>query len=478
MLSCRSQGNPLNMILIMTISFRPVVLRVLFVLLMASGLGALGYLAARAAIGDSIMTFVQRNPNLSIQGKIEGADLAVRFSTRDPLIHWQRGGVYFNAANEVISDEWLKTSLKELKIATLMSPEDYRIWLAYGRVLDRDGSTAEARAALEHALKLAPNHFEPHWALGNHLLRAGNRDGSFVHMRLALINRPSALPLVFDYAWSVYQGDGRAIAESLNVPVEIKAQLIAMLVSRGRVDDGLAVWNQMTAPTFRDVQRVTDSLISVGRYAAAYKIWKAASIPDRPVLDKDSLLANGSFEKNFAFNIKTPFYSWHVSPVTGVRVTFDRDKPQTGRQSMRLSFTVDGNNAFTLASQTIPVKPNQSYCLGFFVKSEELKSLSMPFVEMYDAADGSRAHAATDQFPIDQPRWDSFEQQATNTPGKKEADAGPPWRPYSLSITTRPETEALTVRIQRQPCPDQYCSLEGRLWFDSFKLEECQMSRK
>lgn len=455
----------------MTISFRPVILRLLFLLLLVAGLGILGYIVVRAAIGDSIMTFVQRNPNLSIEGKIEGADLAARFSDRDPLIRWLRGGVYFNAANEMISDDMLRTSIEELKTATILSPEDYRIWLAYGRVLDRDGRTAEARAALERALELAPNHFEPHWTLGNHLLRAGNRDGSFVHMRKALINRPSALPLVFDYAWSVYNGDGRAIAAALNVPAEIKSQLVAMLVSRDRIGEGLEVWRQIPAPTFKDVQRVTESLIAAGRHAAAYDIWKAANIPDRPEPDKDSLLANGSFEKNFAFNSKTPFYSWRVAPVTGVRITFDRDHPHSGRQSMRYSFTVDGNNPFTLASQTIPVKPSRTYCLGFFVKSEDLKSLSMPYVEMYDAADGSRAHSATDPFPIDQPRWDSFEQQAGKIPGK--ADAGPPWRPYSLSITTRPETEALTVRIQRQACPEPYCSLEGRIWFDDFRLGEC-----
>lgn len=457
----------------MILSLRPVIIRIVLFLLLAAGLGGLGYIVVRGAIGDSIMTFVQRNPNLSVEARVQGADLAAKFSDRDPLIHWQRGGVYLNASNELISDEMLRTSIEELRTATRMSPEDYRIWLAYGRVLDRDEQFKAAREALDRALKLAPNHFDAHWALGNHLLRAGDRDGSFVHMRQALINRPSALPLVFDYAWSVYDGDGRAIARSLDVPDDIKSQLVAMLVSKGKVEEGLEVWKEMKTPTFKDVQRVTESLIAAGRYAAAWDIWKVAEIPDRPSPDKDSLLSNGGFEKSFPFNVRTPFYAWRITPAAGIRVTFDLDKPHSGRQSVRYSFTVDGNNAYTLAAQTVPVKPNRKYCLSFYLKSDELKSLSMPFVEIFDAADGKRAHAATDQFPIDQPRWDSFEQQATGTAGRKEADAGPPWRQHAISITTGAQTEALTVRIQRQPCPDPYCSLEGRLWFDSFRLDEC-----
>src|SRR4030095_3116564 len=99
-----------------------------------------------------------------------------------------------------------------------MSPDDYRVWLARGRALDRGGDVAGARAAFERAIELAPNHFDPRWSFGNYLLRAGDREGSFAQMRLALSNRPSALPLIFDSPWGVYRGDGKAIAAALDPP--------------------------------------------------------------------------------------------------------------------------------------------------------------------------------------------------------------------------------------------------------------------
>ncbi|MBK9316079.1 MAG: hypothetical protein IPM55_17825 [Acidobacteria bacterium] len=66
----------------------------------------------------------------------------------------------------------------------------------------------------------------------------------------------------------------------------------------------------------------------------------------------------------------------------------------------------------------------------------------MPFVDPYHAGRDAfkSTHAATDQFPIDQPRWRLFfEQQATNPRAKKKGVRDYKWRPYSLSITPASE---------------------------------------
>jgi Flp pilus assembly protein TadD len=440
-----------------TISLRPVLLRLSFLIFMAAGLGLLGWFIARAAIGDSFMTYVERSAVLSTEGQMEGADLALKFAPHDPQIRWQRGGVYFNAANEDLTDERLSVALADLRQAARMNPEDYRVWLSLGRVLDRTGSTAEARAALDRALQLAPGHFDPRWALGNHLLRAGDRDASFAQMRLALANRPSALSIVFDYAWAVYQGDGRAIAEALAPPAEVKAQLVSLLISRGEVEDGLAVWREMESPTLKDVQIVTESLVNAGRFAAAYDIWIKAEIPDRPSADAHSLLANSSFEQPFAAESKTPFYAWRTSrPVAGMRVTLDRKEPVAGEQSLRVGFNVEQNAAIVLAVQTVPAKPKKRYCLSFFARTEGLESLSTPLVEIYDSADMKRARATTAQFPTRDNKWAE----------------------YTISLGTVADTEALTLRLLRPPCAESPCPISGALWVDDFKLLECEGVKK
>src|SRR5262249_48989827 len=146
----------------------------------------------RAAIGDSVMTFVERNPNLSAEARLEGADTAASFASSDPRMHLGRGGVYLASANEEQNETQLATALAELRAAAAMTPDDYRTWMTLGRALDRAGATAEAKEVLERAVTLAPRHFDPRWALANHLLRAGERDAAFAEFRQALASRPAA----------------------------------------------------------------------------------------------------------------------------------------------------------------------------------------------------------------------------------------------------------------------------------------------
>jgi hypothetical protein len=304
---------------------------------------------------------------------------------------------------------------------------------------------------------LAPNHFDPRWVFGNYLLRVGDRDGSFAQMRVALRNRPSAMPLIFDYAWGVYGADGRAIATALDPPREVTARMVALLINRGRVDDALAIWreiNSRIAPSASDSLKVAEALFNTGHFKKAYQVWQSAEIANRPSPDSDSLLANGGFEGRLTLNDQTPFLTWQIKPAPGVKVTLDRKEPRDGQQSFRVGFDVRENIAFTIATQTVPVKPSTSYRLNFSVKSEGLESLSTPIIEVfdsaYDLAGGNRVRVATLEI--------------------KNGDRG--WTDYKLEFTTNAQTEAVTIRIQRLPCGEPPCPIEGRLWFDEFKLTE------
>ena len=81
-------------------------------------------------------------------------------------------------------------------------------------------------------------------------------------------------------------------------------------------------------------------------------------------------------------------------------------------------------------------------------------SLSTPLVEVFDSAynlvGGNRFRTATRPLP----------------------NGGGGWTDYKLEFTTNAQTEAVTVRIQRPPCPEPSCPIEGHVWFDEFKLAE------
>ncbi len=440
-----------------TIPLGPLPVRVILLVALLAGLSVLGGGAVRSAVSDLLMTFVVPSPTVSLEDQVQWADVALKYSPRDPFIRLKHGGVYLKAANEKMEESWRETAVDEFRAATKMSPDDYRVWLALGRALDRGGDVVDARAAFERSIELAPDHFDPRWAFGNYLLRAGDREGSFAQMRLALSNRPSALPLIFDYAWGVYKGDGKAIAAAFDaprLPRQIKSQLSAQLILRGRVGDGMAVWREITAPSVGDTQRVTEALFNTGNFSKAYEVWTSVEIPNRPARDENSLLSNGGFESALPRGVKTPFLTWQINPIPGAKFLQDQKAPRDGRRSLRAGFDVRGNQFFIIASQTVPAKPSTGYRLEYSIKSDKLLSLSNPLVEIFDSAyaldQRNRVHVASQPTPN----------------GESE------WTDYKLEFTTGAQTEALTVRITRPACSEPPCPIEGHIWFDEFKLTE------
>lgn len=435
-----------------SIPIRFLALRLVLLLAWAGALGWLGWTIGRAALGDSFITFVERRADLSNEARLQGADRAFRLAPRDPLVRWQRGGTYLSVAAEEETERLLPVAVAELREAVRLSPADYRIWLTLGRALDRSGATAEAREAFNRATELAPRHFATQWDLGNHLLRAGEQDAAFEALRTAWHTRPAAMPLIFGYAWEAFAGDSRAIVNALGVDALARSQLAALLVGRNKLEEGLALWRDNGPHQAEESVAFVQALATAGRYKAAAELWRAGQQTyGWPQADAESLLANGSFEQNFDPQSTLPLFSWRCAPGPGVTVTLDRVHRAEGKQALRLRFESKDNPTMLLATQTVPVAPQTTYCLAFKYKTDELQSLSTPLVSVQDAADEKRLAVATRPLPN----------------GLQD------WQMMTLRFTTKPETEAVTLRVQRLPCADPPCPLYGRLWFDAFALTEC-----
>lgn len=434
-----------------SISIRPVALRWALLLVLFTVFGWLGWTITRAAIGDSISSYAERSPDLSNEARMRGADTAVSYAPQDPLVHWRRGGVYLKAAADEQNDALLPTAVAELRAATQASPNDHRLWLTLGRALERSGNNAEARAAFDRAVALAPNHFEPQWGLGNYLLRVGEGEVAFAALRVALRRRPIAMPLIFDYAWNTYAGDSQAIINALANSKETRAQLAPLFGARQRVAEAMQLWRESGPHTPAETRTMAESLTNSGQFKAAYELWRAANDGTLPRTDEGSLLANGGFEENFDPASTLPLLSWRCTPGRTVNVSLDQQTHASGQLSLRFRFEQEENLTLILATQTAPVKPNTSYCLSFAARSEALQSLSTPLVGVVDAADNNRLNLTTLPLPL----------------GTHD------WQTTTLRFTTKPETEAVTVRVQRLPCAEPPCPLTGRLWLDDFKLAEC-----
>ncbi len=436
-----------------TIPIRPWPLRLGLGLCLGALLILLSWQVVRTAIGSSVMTFVQRSADLAPESRLEGAQLASRWAHDDPSVRYGAGGVYLAAAATEQSDARLREALHELQTASRMSPEDYRIWLAFAKALDRSGESTRAREAFEKATRLAPHHFDPHWAFGNHLLRLGDTTRAFTEFRAALSSRPSALNLIFDYAWTTFNGDGKAIARALAPPDTIRAPFVSLLITRDRVEDALEIWraggyDRDALPG--DVRNVAETLIRQDHLAEAYAVWFTAKLTDHPDPDDGSLLANGGFERPITLEASTPFLTWRIAPQRGLTILLDSKEHQEGAYSLRAGFDIRENVDLTIAVQTVPVKKATNYVLTFDVRARELRSLSNPRVEIFDAGQQTRL--------------------SLSVPPMRNGDTD--WTSQRLEFTTGPETEAVTLRIRRPPCSDPPCLFVGRVWFDAFKLTE------
>ncbi len=448
----------------------------LYRLLLLAGLlalfGAAGWFIVRTATGDRLISIAQTNDDYDGVTKLGSTDAAVQFAPQVPLIHYRRGQAYLDLASGEESDARLTEAIASFRTAARLSPEDYRIWIALGQALDRHTETAEAKKALAQALTLAPNYYEPHWVLANHLLRDNNPEAAFVEFKRALAIRPSELPLLFDYAWNAFNGDVPSIMKALDPSVQAKASFAAFLIQRDKFQDGLTLWRELSssAPALARLRSrdFINTLLGKQHFGAAYEIWQTAAQTKRAdeanlseetrqeetnwyevnAPDTGSLLSNGDFERDLKIGTIAPFTIWRLTSTKGLIVSRNNQQHTSGEYSLQLNFDVSGNVGFAVLEQLIPLKPSTAYRLSFAARIEGLTTLSAPLVEVYDPANVQRLRATTTPFPL----------------GTSD------WQNYTLDFTTTAATEAVMVRILRPACGDPICPIRGKIWLDNFKL--------
>ncbi|HEX4947289.1 MAG TPA: hypothetical protein VFZ34_11520, partial [Blastocatellia bacterium] len=311
-------------------------------------------------------------------------------------------------------------------------------------------------------------------AWGNHLLRHNQTETAFAEFKRALAIRPTELPLLFDYAWDTFNGDVAKMSQMLAPPVAAQAEFASLLLARGKMSEGLAVWRELNqrAPAFARLHAQTfiNALLAKQQYGQAYEVWRTAAQVKRPdeatltgearqneanwyavqPLDTGSGLSNGEFERDLRTGTVAPFLTWRLTPTKGLTISRNNQHRKSGEFSLQLNFDVTGNVGFAALEQLVPTKPSTNYRLSFAAKIEDLQTLSAPLVEVYDPADIKRLQAATKPFAL-----------GTSA-----------WQDYTLEFTTAAATDALVVRVQRPACGEPPCPIRGRIWLDNFKLEQ------
>ncbi len=372
--------------------------------------------------------------------QVDAINAAVNLSPDDPGSHYLRGTV-LEANGE------LGAAVSEYRDAASLRPDDYVLWLSLAHACELNGDKSCALAAAKQALALAPYYAQPHWQLGNILLRGGQIDEAFKELRLAASSDPTMLPLIIDLAWQLSRGDVEFVKQTIQpeTPESYKA-LALYFKKRGEVSAASAMFHSAGPGAELERQQHLNELIAAKQFKEAYALWATSHASNSQ--NVFGALRDPGFEQEN--NLEEPGFGWRRdNKAPSLSLSLDDRDPGEGRYSLRVDFKGDSDPKVPIVSQLVLVEPSAHYQLHFAITSEDLVSGGLPGISVIDA--GSNAVLGqTSEFP-----------QRTNN-----------WQDYTIDFKSREETTAVRVSLQRESCRESPCPIFGRLRLDNFFIRK------
>ena len=392
--------------------------------------------------------------------KVDSADdlpavtKAVRLSPGDPLAQALLGALLeAGDSNRANSDR--ATAISRYQTAVRLRPDDYLLRLQLARGQELAGDTAGAINSATVAVTLAPFYAQPHWQLGNILVRAGRRDEGFKELRLASSGDPNLLPAIIDLAWQISAGDVSLVKQAV-APTSPPAYLALgnYLARHGRDEGAVEMFglagNGTEARQAR--KQYVSQLVGVKKFELAHQLW---AVDHHDSVKPTGVIINPGFEQESDLNEN---FGWRATNTDkAVTLSLDSAEPKEGRASLRVDFSGAANASAEVLSQLVLVEAKTQYRLDFAVRTENLVSGGLPNLAVVDAAD-NKLLGQTGPLP-----------QTANGLRQVFNDANG-WQETTLNFTTGPSTTAIRVSLGRQTCPAPQCPIFGKLWLDDFGL--------
>ena len=392
----------------------------------------LAWTSARAGLSSLLSNYASKSYEL------EAANAAVTLSSKSPVAHHARGTI-LEARND------LRGAEAEYRQAVLAGPDDCIYWLSLARVRELNGDAAGAIVAARRAIPLAPYYAQPHWQLGNILIRAGQTDEAFRELRIATLSDPRLLPGVTDLAWRVSGGDARFVEQTVQPKTPAEFQSLGQyLRQQGALDAALYIYNSSAglAPLEERHANVA-ALIGAKRYKEAFELWK---------LDRQQRTSGGVMDSGFEdeVNLQEAGFGWRTAEkIQGFQLSLDTNNPKEGQSSLKVQFEGESHPDAPVITQLVLVEPNSSYRVSFSARTDAIVSGGLPRVVVTDASSNYML-AQSVELP-----------QGTSG-----------WKDFSFEFNSGDSLTAVQVRLQRQTCSSASCPIFGRLWLDQVSLQK------
>ncbi|HYJ86804.1 MAG TPA: tetratricopeptide repeat protein [Pyrinomonadaceae bacterium] len=384
----------------------------------------------RSGIGSLLAAYAAKTNHIA------AGNSAVRLSPGDADAHYVRGTLL-----EGIRD--LPGAIDEYHKAATARPEDYFLWLQLARARELNGEIDAAIAMARHAVSLAPHYAQPHYQLGNILLRAGRQDEAFKELKLAGASNPTLMPGIIDLAWRLSGGNIQFVEKAIAPENPQAYQTLGQYFrQRNEVDAAIAMYNATGPAGEQDRHNYLAELIAAKRFKQA-GILRAA---DGQSAATSEVIFDPGFEQES--NLKEAGFGWRIGDRDqGFQLSLDATSPREGRSSLKVEFTGDFHPSSTVIYQLVLVEPTTHYQLRVSIRAEGVVSGGLPVVEIVDA-DENQILGQSEQFP-------------NSTSG---------WGEYTINFNSKSSTSAVRIGLRRQPCEGTPCPIFGRLWLDNFSL--------
>lgn len=371
-----------------------------------------------------------------------GSDL---FGTARPAIPMAVG----RRPRTEFSPEATSRSTESIRDAIRRSPFQFRWWGELGRSYEQAGQTEDAEASFRKAVSLAPNYTIPNWQLGNFYLRQGRIDEAIDPLRVAARYSNLYRGQVFAISWSYFGGDAEMVERfAAGDPLSI-ASLASFYAGVGRPDDALRTWNRLNDAD-KEANRtgaaeIARRLFDQRRFLVASEFARQAGLDK---FARPGAFTNGDFESAIR-EPNTFLFDWTATRTDSkADVGLDSSVSHGGRRSLRVLFRGYTKLQFFDVQQLIAVRPGSRQRIEFWVRTENLRSGSMP---LFSVLGGPREQTLAVSGPLP---------SGTND-----------WQKISIDVDVPADSEGIRIVSGREPCPTE-CPLAGIFWVDDFQISE------
>jgi tetratricopeptide (TPR) repeat protein len=370
------------------------------------------------------------------------ADAAVALTPTNADAHLARGTLLEEA-------EDLPSAVIEYQQAASLRPTDYVLWLNLARVEEMNEARDQAIQAARRAVQLAPHYAQPHWQLGNILLRAGETDEGLSELALAAATDGRFLPAVIGLSWQLLNGNAKLVMKAVNPETPESFRMLGLFFSRHReIDAAMQMFRSAgnDGETIDARKQFVNDLLAQKRFRDAYVMWaiNKAGRADDPT----DLILNPGFED--PIDLEERGFGWCAKNYhESISLLVDGSVRAAGQNSLRVQFNGASEVGTPIISQLLVIRPKTAYQLHFAYRTEDLVSGGLPRITVIDA----RENKACGESAVFAPTTDG-------------------WQRVTIDFVSGEPEAAVEIVLRREPCSRSPCPIFGRLWLDDFSLSK------